>query len=95
VQTTFWITFKDPDKPRSQQFLGVAIIDVKTFSKKRAWKTVLRKAWNLGINPGGECMIQMLGPENTIPAEHKHKLITDEELLIKLGSAGRRPAALS
>jgi len=47
---------------------------------------IIRHAWNLGLNPGGSVSIQKV---EGIPAEHKNKLITDDELLLKLGSSGR------
>ena len=48
---------------------------------------IVRRAWKLGINPGGQVLVQEVP---SIPDEHKNRLITDDELLLKLGSSGRR-----
>ena len=44
----WWLSFADPTKPANSQFLGVAI--VKALGNAHAMK----KARDLGINPGGE-----------------------------------------
>lgn len=46
---TWWLSFTDPDKPKGQQFLGVAIIDVDDMDVARAEPaaTALRAAHGL------------------------------------------------
>ena len=51
---------------------------------------IIKHARKLGLNPGGAVAIQEV---EGIPAEHKNKLITDDELLMKLGSKGRSKAS--
>ena len=43
--------------------------------------------WELGINPGGSVAIQEV---DSVPEQYKNKLITDDDLLISLGSGGRK-----
>ena len=87
--TTFWVSFSDPDAPRDQRFLGVAIIDMDETGGECTWGDVIERCWELGINPGGGVFVQTV---KSIPDEHKNKLITDEALLMKLGSRGRAKA---
>ena len=47
---------------------------------------IVRKAHKLGINPGGEVLVREV---KSIPDEYKNRLITDDALLLKLGSRGR------
>jgi hypothetical protein len=48
---------------------------------------IIKHAWALGVNPGGAVSVQEVG---SIPDEHKNKLITDDALLLSLGSRGRQ-----
>jgi hypothetical protein len=58
---------------------------------------VIRRTWNLSINPGGAVAITKLDTKSAvmIAKHHRNKLITNEALLICLGSRfGRlRPLA--
>jgi hypothetical protein len=47
---------------------------------------IARKAHKLGINPGGQVLVQEV---ESISDEYKNRLITDDALLLKLGSRGR------
>ena len=45
-----WLSFCDDDKPKGQQFLGVAIV------RGRDFLIAVERAHMLGINPGGQVM---------------------------------------
>jgi hypothetical protein len=85
--TTFWLTFTDPDATADKRFLGVAIFDIDESRREATVPEIVRKAHRLGINPGGEVLVQEVP---SIPDEHKNKLITDDALLLTLGSSGRK-----
>jgi hypothetical protein len=51
---------------------------------------IAERAWELGINPGGDVCIQDVSGYPSIKAEHKNRLIIDDALLIELGSNGRQ-----
>jgi nucleotide-binding universal stress UspA family protein len=85
--TTFWLTFTDPDATADKRFLGVAIFDMDESQRQRTLPEIVERARQLGINPGGEVLVQEV---SSIPDEHKNKLITDDALLLTLGSSGRK-----
>jgi hypothetical protein len=89
--TTFWLTFCDPDAPTDKRFLGVAIFDMDESGGRLSAEEIVEQAWKLGINPGGAVNIFDATHKNgsIIKPEHKNKLITDDELLLSLGSKGR------
>ena len=84
--TTFWLTFSDPDAPSDKRFLGVAIFDMDESEGELSVPEIVRHAHKLGINPGGQVLVQEV---EAIPDEYKNRLITDDALLLKLGSSGR------
>ncbi len=84
--TTFWLAFNDPDATADKRFLGVAIFDMDEESPLTV-REIVRRAHELGINPGGAVSVQEV---SGIPDEYKNKLITDDALLLKLGSSGRK-----
>jgi hypothetical protein len=84
--TTFWLTFSDPDASSDKRFLGVAIFDMDESRRRLTASEIVRRAHKLGINPGGQVLVQEV---EGIPDEHKNRLITDDALLLKLGSRGR------
>jgi hypothetical protein len=88
--TTFWLSFTDPKAAPDGRFLGVAIFDIDESRRKKLLSTrrIVKEAWRLGINPGGQVLVQEL-PQDTIPDQYKGQLITDEALLMRLGSKGR------
>jgi hypothetical protein len=86
--TTFWLTFNDPDAPPNERFLGVAILDMDESEGKIPVSDVVGRAWELGINPGGAVSVQECS--TPIPNQYKNQIITDDALLIRLGSKGRR-----
>jgi hypothetical protein len=83
---TFWLSFSDPDAPSDKRFLGVAILDMDEGRGRVSVSEIVRKANDLGINPGGQVLVQEV---EAIPDEYKNRLITDDALLLKLGSRGR------
>jgi hypothetical protein len=88
--TTFWLSFTDPKASSDKRFLGVAIFDMDESEGAVSTTEIIKHARKLGLNPGGAVAIQEV---EGIPAEHKNKLITDDELLMKLGSKGRWKAS--
>ena len=84
--TTFWLTFSDPDASYDKRFLGVAIFDLDESEHEASMIEIIRRAWKLGINPGGQALACEV---DSIPDEYKNQLITDDALLMKLGSRGR------
>lgn len=71
----WWMSFCDPDKPKGQQFLGVAIVEAPGFIHAH------QKTWSLGINPGGEIQASQV---EDVPAEYRNRLLS----LIELEAAG-------
>jgi hypothetical protein len=84
--TTFWLSFSDPDASSDKRFLGVAIFDMDESGGPLTVLEIVRRAHKLGINPGGQVSVQEV---EAIPDEYKNQLITDDALLLKLGSRGR------
>jgi hypothetical protein len=85
--TTFWLSFNDPDASSDERFLGVAIFDMDESKGQIPVIQIVRRSWQLGINPGGAVKVQVV---KSIPDRYKNKLITDEDLLLTLGSNGRK-----
>jgi hypothetical protein len=85
--TTFWLSFTDPKATAVKRFLGVAIFDMDESAGRLSMIDIIKHAWALGLNPGGAVSVQEVG---SIPDEHKNKLITDDALLLSLGSRGRK-----
>ena len=85
--TTFWLSFNDPDAPSTERFVGVVILDMDESEGRVSNITIIRRTWALGINPGGMVSIQEV--EASIPEQYKNRLITDDALLLFLGSKGR------
>ena len=67
----WWLSFADGEKPKGEQFLGVAV--VKAINVTEA----IREAWRLGINPGGECAFQELA--KAPPRNIRRRLLSREE----------------
>jgi hypothetical protein len=89
--TTFWVTFNDLEAPATKRFLGVAIFDMDGSKGQKSVVEITRRAWELGINPGGTALVQEV---RSIPDQYKNRLITDDDLLISLGSRGRQSSVL-
>ena len=74
--TYYWLSFKDPDKPQGQQFLGACAVEADSL------EVAIMRAWQLGINPGGE-VAHIKVPkrlEKNIPRYGLNRLITKAEL---------------
>jgi hypothetical protein len=85
--TTFWLSFTNPEATSDKRFLGVAIFDMDESGGELSMAEIIKHAWALGVNPGGAVSVQKVG---YVPDEHKNKLITDDALLLRLGSRGRK-----
>jgi len=84
--TTFWLTFSDTEASADKRFLGVAIFDMDESQGPLSAPEIVKRSHELGLNPGGMVTVQEVP---AIPDEHKNKLITDDALLLTLGSRGR------
>jgi len=85
--TTFWLTFTDPKAASDKRFLGVAIFDMDESEERLSVIDIVRRCHALGINPGGAVSVY---EAPSISDEHKNKLITDDALLLSLGSKCRK-----
>ena len=85
--TTFWLSFTNPEATSDKRFLGVAIFDMDESGGELSMAEIIKHAWALGVNPGGAVSVQKVG---YVPDEQKNKLITDDALLLRLGSRGRK-----
>jgi hypothetical protein len=85
--TTFWLSFNDPEATAEKRFLGVAIFDMDESAGELSVNEIAKHAWDLGLNPGGAVLVQEIS--GAIPDKYKNKLITDDALLLSLGSRGR------
>jgi hypothetical protein len=88
--TTFWLSFNDQNAPANERFLGVAMFDMDERDGELSAIEIARRAWQLGINPGGSVAIREV---DSIPERYKNQLLTDDELLNSLGSGGRKSLA--
>jgi len=70
----FWLSFCDPSKPDTDQFLGVVIMIATGIA------LALSRAYDLGINPGGEVNAYEID-RNGISAKHFNKLLSKQELV--------------
>jgi hypothetical protein len=70
----WWLSFADPDKPKGQQFLGVAIVRAPGFV------SAIELANSLGLNPGGAVQGTEIDPADIFPA-HFRKLLSRKELV--------------
>jgi len=53
--TLFWLSFCDAGRPKGQQFLGACNVEGGgTGDEQLDIKMAVRRAWDLGCNPGGE-----------------------------------------
>jgi hypothetical protein len=67
--------------------LGVAIFDMDESEGELSTAEIVKQSGASGVNPGGAVSVQEV---ESIFDEHKNKLITDDELLLRLGSRGRK-----
>ena len=95
MKQTYWLSFADPD---AHQFLGVAVIDIdvdENLPPHECVRTAIRKAWTLGINPGGEVMFFRIDgddhPEHARARIAPRNRLLSEWDLIELGMPRYRP----
>ena len=95
--TVFWCQFADPDKPRQDQFLGVAVVELDEAHGRVSVMDVARECQRRGCNPGGAFKVTELPGEAAlrIGPENRNRLMTDDALLMTLGSVGRNKANMS
>jgi hypothetical protein len=76
--TTEWwfLYFTDQEKPAGQRFLGACIVEA------RGMVTAIRKAHQLGINPGG-AVIAYDTPKHEL--SDRNRLITSDADMARLG----------
>jgi hypothetical protein len=79
---TYFLSFADDER-----LLGCAIFDMK--AKRAPMRALVRRAWRLGINPGGSAYGGRLA-DDAIPEAYKNQLITDQVILKQLGFRPRR-----
>jgi len=84
--TTFWLSFTDPEATADKRLLGVAIFDMDESDGQLSVTEIINHSRTLGLNPGGAVYVAVV---DAIPNEYKNKLITDDEVLLRLGSSGR------
>ena len=77
--TTFLLSFHNLGAPAKKRSLGVAIFDMDETKGHKSATEIVRRAWDLGINPGGTCFFYEI---TFVPDQYKNQLITDEALLI-------------
>ena len=68
---SWWMSFCDLDKPKGEQFIGVAIVVAPGFMHAH------QRAWSLGINPGGQ--IQAYQVEG-VGVQYHDRLLSRAEL---------------
>lgn len=69
----WWLSFCDSDRPKGQQFLGVAIVCAHAFTE------AITAAHVLGINPGGEVQGHAIPPDKLVPSQWVERLLTRAE----------------
>lgn len=65
----WWLSFADADRPKGEQFLGVAIVPAHDLIG------AIKVSHALGCNPGGQVLGQPLDPPRPIPPEHLERLL--------------------
>lgn len=60
----WWMSFKDPGRPRGQRFLGVCVVRAEDLPG------ALRTSWLMKCNPGGEVATWVI-PVDRLPPDQK------------------------
>ncbi len=91
----FWLSFADSNRPKGQQFLGVAIVEVTDDDATAAQSGLPRsaqpdaewiaaaaaKAWEMGCNPGGQvAAVDITDTPPTTPDPPLYRLLSKAEL---------------
>lgn len=71
----WWLSFCDPDLPAGSQFLGAALV------RERNIPMAMARAWELGINPGGQVAAAGPIPDDAIPAGHPLEVLMDKNTI--------------
>ena len=79
--------FQDPEKPAGQRFQGAVLMK----DEGQDAAALARRAWNLGVNPGGEIVLWEVDSERLtgFTEAHLDRLLPEEECLA-LGLFERR-----
>lgn len=88
----FWLSFADGNLPKGTQFLGAVLVCAPSFF------AAIQLAWELKINPGGECQGHELAADLVVPDGVANKLFKTREACDAAGEAvaaatqaGRKP----
>ena len=74
VNKVLWLSFCDGSLPKGSQFLGVFITEADNVME------AAQKAWQLGVNPGGEIQSVDVTNDFSIKPEHMDKLMSKDEV---------------
>jgi hypothetical protein len=106
---TYWLVFSDPDRPRGERFRGVVILDLPELdlTDMAAAVDVIGEAMiavgldltDIHGNPDNGTLALHVDDVTESPfvpamAQYKGRLLTDDALLLSIGSRGRDAAAM-
>lgn len=76
TERLFWLSFCDPSRPAGRKFLGCAIVGGAENGD------AVRRAWDLGCNPGGEVVSAEIAPEIApmVGDDWRNRLLTRAEV---------------
>jgi len=79
----WWLSFTDPDiaetipedeqRPGGPSFLGACVVAAVGEA------SAVSRAWELGINPGGQVMVMGPFPQSTFAPQYRDRLLTADE----------------
>lgn len=71
-----WLSFADEDR-----FLGLAVVEVQRSAHSKVWMfRAIRRAWDMGINPGGEVVaFDVTASISEIPESLRNRLLSKGE----------------
>lgn len=72
----WWLSFADPDRPKGEQFLGVAIV------RARGLGLAITRCHQLKINPGGQVQGYEIPPDVKIVEGTADRLLSRKELVL-------------
>ena len=73
-ESCWWMSYCDGSLPKGSQFLGVTII------KAKGMAHAVQRAWDMGINPGGEIQAYETDPAAIAP-DHFNRLLSKDDLI--------------
>jgi hypothetical protein len=72
MKQLWWLSFIDEDRPVGDKFLGVCVV------RANDMLAAVQKAWDLGINPGGEVAMAKIAK---IPPDCINRLMQKNEII--------------